>query len=252
MHSKKILNSGVAVCAAVMSIGSSAWAANTIVQIGASGKTYASSTVQCDVSDPTLYPPVLAPAVEAGLFNQTSKISAAVSLNGAYLGTVTAGNPRTVLLNHNFDDQNPINNKVVVAISKKIADSYSFSVPESACNNLGNAEDSTGTLEYAAASYAAGNSYATVVPGCALNPATSQAQPYVKLFDKSGAVLNVSVNGVPLTQINGTTHPIATVYLGKGLNVISAAVATNVLPLPPLPIDYYVRDGGGNGTCTLP
>lgn len=246
---------GVAACTAVMGLGSSAWAANTTVQIGASGKTYASSTVQCAVADPTLYPPVLTPAADAGLFNPPNKISAAVSLNGANWTTVTDGNPSTtVLLNHNFDDPYPIDNKVVIAISKKIADSYSFSVPESACNNLGNIEDSTGTLEYAAASYAAGNSYATVEPGCAWNPNTGLYQRYVKLFDNSGAVLNISVNGVPLTQINGTTRPVATVYLGKGLNVISASVATNVTPippLPPLPIDYYVRDGGLDGTCVL-
>ena len=46
MKRKKILSSGVAAFVAVMALGAPAWAATT-VQVGASGKTYASSVVQC-------------------------------------------------------------------------------------------------------------------------------------------------------------------------------------------------------------
>ncbi len=96
-----------------------------------------------------------------------------------------------------------------------------------------------GTLEYAAS----GKSYATVTPGCALNASTGLAQPYVHLFDNGDYLLNVSVNGVPLTQLSKLQRH-TPVFLSAGLNVISAANAY-------LSIDYYVRDGGG-GTCTLP
>jgi hypothetical protein len=103
----------------------------------------------------------------------------------------------------------------------------------------GNTFSADGTLEYAAS----GKSYATVTPGCALNAATGQPQPYVHLFDYGAYLLNVSVNGVPLTQLSAT-RPHTPVFLSAGLNVISAANGT-------LSIDYYVRDGG-NGMCTLP
>jgi hypothetical protein len=37
-----------------------------------------------------------------------------------------------------------------------------------------------------------------------LNPATGRAQRYVNLFDSGTYLLNVSVNGVPLTQLSAT------------------------------------------------
>jgi hypothetical protein len=103
----------------------------------------------------------------------------------------------------------------------------------------GNFFSADGTLEYAAS----GKSYATVTPGCALNPATRQAQPFVNLFDNGSFLLNVSVNGVPLTQLSAR-RPRTPVFLSAGQNVISAANGK-------LSTDYYVRNGG-TGRCTLP
>ena len=232
MKSKKILSSGVAAIVAVMALGTSAWAA-TIVQIGASGKTYASSVVSCAANPGT---GVLSPVVEAGLFNPTGKVSATVSLNGATVANVTNLSPSTnVWLADN-------KNTVVVALNKKTADSYAFNVQPGMCalpDTSGNTFSADGTLEYAASN----KSYATVTPGCALNGATGQAQPYVNLFYNGGYMLNVSVNGVPLTQLSAT-RPHTPVFLGAGQNVISAANGS-------LSIDYYVRDGG-DGSCVLP
>jgi hypothetical protein len=86
-------------------------------------------------------------------------------------------------------------------------------------------------------------SYATVTPGCALNPRTGQAQKYVHLFDNGTYLLNVSVNNVPLTQLS-TLRKSTPVFLAAGWNVISVANAA-------LSTDYYVRNGG-DGTCPLP
>lgn len=231
MNSKTTLSSGVAAFVAIMALSSSAWAATT-VQVGASGKTFASSVVQCAANPAGLQ----APVVEAGLFNPTAKASATVSLNGASVATVNAVNPATKVW---LADGN---NTVVVALNKKTADSYAFAVQPGMCtppDTSGNTFSADGTLEYAAS----GKSYATVTPGCALNGATGLAQPYVHLFDNGDYMLNVSVNGIPLTQLSKLkTH--TPVFLSAGQNVISAANAS-------LSIDYYVRDGG-NGTCTLP
>jgi len=82
-----------------------------------------------------------------------------------------------------------------------------------------------------------------VTPGCAWNAATGQAQPYVHLVDNGNYLLNISVNGVPLTQLS-QTNPHTPVFLNAGQNVITAANGS-------LSTDYYVRDGG-SGTCTLP
>jgi hypothetical protein len=82
-----------------------------------------------------------------------------------------------------------------------------------------------------------------VIPGCALNGSTGLIQPYVHLFDNGNYLLNVSVNGVALTQLSAT-HLHTPVFLNPGQNVISAANGY-------LSVDYYVRDGG-DGTCTLP
>jgi streptogramin lyase len=215
-----------------MALTASAQAA-TNIQIGASGKTFASSAVRC-TTDPTTNE--LSPVVDAGLFNPTTKASATVSLNGTPLAKVTNINPATnVWL---ADGQNT----VVVALNKKTADSYAFNVQPGMCalpDTSGNTFSPDGTLEYAAS----GKSYATVTPGCALNGATGQAQPYVNLFDNGDYMLNVSVNGVPLTQLSRLKRH-TPVFLSAGLNVISAANGY-------LSVDYYVRDGG-DGTCLLP
>jgi hypothetical protein len=62
-------------------------------------------------------------------------------------------------------------------------------------------------------------------------------------MDNGGYLLNVSVNGEPLTQLSAT-RPHTPVFLSAGQNVISAANGY-------VSVDYYVRDGGG-GACTLP
>jgi streptogramin lyase len=231
MKSKKIISSRVAVLMAVTALGTSAWA--TTVTVGTSGKTYASSAVNCAANPDT---GEQSPVVEVGLFNPTSKASATVSLNGAAVATVTAAGPAA---NVWLADGN---NTVVATLSKKTADSYTFAVQAGICalpDTAGNTLSSDGTLEYAAS----GKSYATVTPGCALNPATGLAQPYVHLVDNGGYLLNVSVNGVPLTQLS-TSRLHTPVFLSAGQNVISAANGS-------LSIDYYIRDGG-EGACTLP
>jgi len=231
MTRERITSSGVATLAAVVVLGTSVGAAT--VQIGASGKTYASSAVRC-----AAYPATgeLSPMVEAGLFNPKKNVSADISLNGSAVATVTADAPaaNVWLLDGN--------NTLVVALSKKTADAYTFVVQPGMCalpDTSGNTFSADGTLEYAAS----GKSYATVVPGCALNPATGAAQPYVHLFDNGSYVLDVSVNGQPLTQLS-ITRPHTPVFLSAGQNVISAANGF-------LSVDYYVR-GGGDGTCALP
>jgi hypothetical protein len=232
MKGKRILLSGVVAFAAVMAVSGAAWAATT-VQVGASGKTYASSVVRC-AAEPTTG--TLSPVVEAGLFNPTTKTRATVSLNGSPVATVTSVDPSTDVW---LADGN---NTVVVALNKKTADSYAFTVQPGMCDlpdTSGNTFSPDGILEYAAS----GKSYATVTPGCAWSPSTGQGQPYVHLVDNGNYLLNISVNGVALTQLSAT-HPNTPVFLSAGQNVISAANGF-------VSIDYYVRDGG-DGTCTLP
>lgn len=220
---------GLTAFAAVMAVTASALAAGPI-QTGASGKTYASSVVACATNPDS---GLLAPVIEAGLVSPKGKTSASVSLNGGYVATVTTATPSTnVWLGSGA-------NTVTVTVTKKVSDSYTFTVPAGACDNSGNTFSADGTLEYGAS----GKSYATVTPGCALNPATGLAQPYVHLVDTGSFVLNVSLNGVPLTQLSAT-RPHVPVFLSAGANVISVAAGS-------LSTDYYVRDGG-SGSCTLP
>lgn len=224
--------SGVAASAILIAGAASGWAATTI-QVGPSGKTYASSAVRCAIHPVTAQ---LTPAVEAGLFNPKPNASAVVTRNGTTVATVTAAEPSVDVW---LQDGS---NTVVVALSRRIADTYRFTVQAGLCalpDTSGNTFSADGTLEYAAS----GKSYATVTPGCALNPLTGIAQPYVHLVDTGNFLLNVSVNGQPLTQLSATWPHVA-VFLGAGPHVISAAngfVST----------DYYVRDGG-SGVCVLP
>lgn len=209
--------------------GTSAWAA-AATQIGPSGKTFASSTVQCAADTVG----VLNPTVQAGLLDPKRGTSADVSLNGSVVAAVTAAAPVATLL------LPAGSNTVKVTLNKKTADTYGpYTVGVGQCSTVGNWFSADGTLEYAAS----GKSYATVTPGCAWNAANGQPQPYVHLFDNGGYLLNVSVNGVPLTQLS-ETRPHTPVFLSAGWNVISAANAG-------LSTDYYVRNGG-DGTCTLP
>ena len=232
MKPRRITLSGITACVAVVVLGTFAWAATT-VQVGPSGKTFASSAVRCAAEPATGQ---LSPVVEAGLFNPKRTTSAEIALNGTPVANVTSDNPAA---NVWLADGN---NTVVVALNKKTADAYTFVVQSGMCalpDTSGNTFSADGTLEYAAS----GKSYATVTPGCALNGATGLAQPYVHLVDNGGYLLNVSVNGEPLTQLSAT-RPHTPVFLSAGQNVISAANGY-------LSVDYYVRDGG-TGTCTLP
>jgi hypothetical protein len=232
MKFRTFLFGSVLAFAAVMVLDTPVWAGVT-VQVGATGKTYASSMVSCAANPAT---GMQAPVVEAGLFNPKRGTTASVSLNGISVATVTTEKPAANVWLADGD------NSVVVALSKKTADSYAFNVQPGTCalpDTSGNTFSADGKLEYAAS----GKSYATVTPGCALNGSTGRAQPYVHLFDNGDYLLNVSVNGIPLTQLSKfKTH--TPIFLGAGQNVISAANAS-------LSIDYYVRDGG-DGTCTLP
>lgn len=208
--------------------------AATGVQVGASGKTYASAGVQCAL-DPIAG---MAPMVQAGLYNPKRNASATVSLNGSPDSTVTFLSPDATLWLANG------HNTVTVALDKRTADSYSFDATSGQTNycipdTSGNTVTPDNTLEYAASQ----KSYATVNPGCALNSRTGRAQHYVHLFDNGTYLLNVSVNNVPLTQLSSLRRS-TPVFLAAGLNVIAAANAA-------ISTDYYVRDGG-DGTCALP
>lgn len=234
MNSKQIVTLGAAAFVVIMSLNAPASAA-TGVQVGASGKTYASSGVQCALN------PVsgMVPLVQAGLYNPKANTSAVVSLNGTDVASVTFYNPDANVWLANGS------NTVVVTLDRRTADSYTYDaslaypnqpnmcIPDTSANTI------SANLEYAA-SY---KSYATVTPGCAFNPLTGQAQPYISLFDNGAYLLNVSVNNVPLTQL-GSTRPHTSVFLSAGLNVISAANGS-------ISTDYYVRNGG-SGTCSLP
>lgn len=96
-----------------------------------------------------------------------------------------------------------------------------------------------GGLEYGTSN----KSYATITPGCAVNPANGLPQPYVNVFANGRYLLNISINNVALTQLNGVTRRSTPVFLPAGQNVISAANGA-------LSTDYYVRSGG-TGACTL-
>ena len=230
MKHRDILLVGVAAFMVAAGSGPSVFAATT-VQVGQSGKTFASSTVQCsiDAADG-----VRKPMVEAGLFKARRNSAAVVSLNGAFYANVSIADPAAnVWLADGA-------NAVVVALNKRVADSFVFTVVSGQCklpDTSGNWFSADGTLEYAAS----GKSYATVTPGCAMGP-TGKPQPYVNLFDNGTFVLNVSVNDVPLTQLSAS-RPHTLVFLAAGLNVISAANGS-------LSTDYYMRDGG-DGRCVL-
>jgi hypothetical protein len=232
MKRNRIGWSGATAFVAVMLAAAHVSAATT-VQVGPSGKTYASTAVRC-AADP--FSGQLAPVIDAGLFNPRKNTSADVVLNGTPVATVTTDAPATNVWLVTGG------NTVVVALSKRVADTYSFTVQAGLCalpDTSGNTFSADGTLEYAAS----GKSYATVTPGCALNPSTGLPQPYVNLIDNGTYLLNVSINGRPLTQLSAT-RPRTPVFLDAGQNVISAANGY-------LSVDYYVRDGG-NGTCALP
>lgn len=221
----------VAVLTALLAAPVTAGAATT-VQIGTTGRTFASTAPLCAVHPVTGQS---TPQVQAGLFNPRRNTEADVSLNGARLGEVDSTTPTTDVWLATGS------NTVAVALSRRQTDRYTFHVAADLCSVVttpGNFFSADGTLEYAAS----GKSYLTVTPGCALNPATGLTQPFVNLFDNGSFLLNVSLNGVPLTQLSAL-RPRAVVFLGAGRQVITAANGS-------VSVDTFVRDGG-TGACTL-
>ncbi|MBQ0928880.1 hypothetical protein [Ideonella alba] len=197
------------------------------IQIGASGKTFASDAWACALHPTRGY----APRVEAGLYQPAPTANAKVLLNGQRVATVDAITPSApVWLANGL-------NSVGVKLSKKANDTFGFDAAltwpnqPNACIPDTRANTVAGDLETAVS----GKSSAVVPLGCAFNPATGRNQAFVNLFDNGTWLLNVSVNGVPLTQLNGTTRRSVPVYLATGLNVITAANGT-------LSVDAYVRD----------
>lgn len=204
------------------------------VQVGDSGRSFASSAVSCAVNSAT---GLSSPTVQAGLFNPRLLSRGTVSLNGAPVGTV---NLKTPALNLWLAEGS---NTVTVSPDRWTTDRFEFTVAPMQCqlpDTSGNTHSPDGTLEYGAN----GLSYATVAPGCAMNPATGMTQPFINLFNNGTWLLNVSVNNTPLTQLNGTNRTHTPVFLAAGTNVISTALSSGTT-------DYYVRDGG-IGSCTLP
>lgn len=231
MHPTRFLITATSTLLVCAGTGASAFAATT-VQIGQSGKTFASSAATCALHPST---GLMSPLVQAGLFNPRRGAEGTVYLNRAVVQRVEAEDPSAdVWLAVG-------SNTVKVTLNKRSTDQYVYSVTAGQCNApppSGNFFSPDGTLEYAAS----GKSYLTVTPGCALNPATGLTQAFVNLFDNGGYLLNVSVNGVPLTQLS-SVRPSTAVFLSAGANVITAANAA-------LSTDSYVRDGG-TGSCAL-
>lgn len=206
--------------------------AGTPIQIGPSGQTFASRAVLCLVDPSTGR---VEAAVDAGLVQPAGRTRAAVSLNGRRVARVDAAHPSTRLWLPAGADE------VSLRLSRSTVDRFAFDVGATQCqmpDTSGNQFSADGQLEIAASS----KSTATVTPGCAFNPATGEVQPFVNLFVSADVLLNVSVNGVPLTQL-GPQRPSTPVFLQAGLNVLSAAHGS-------LSIDHYVRDAG-DGSCTL-
>ncbi|MBI1395781.1 MAG: hypothetical protein GC151_07350 [Betaproteobacteria bacterium] len=180
----------------------------------------------------------MAPMIQAGLYNPRKNAGGTVWLNDAPVANVTFVSPDATVWLANGT------NSVRVALNRRTADRYVFdaTVTYPGQPNVCIPDTRTNTVSGETETSASGRSYATVTPGCAVNPLTGRAQPFINLFDNGSYLLNVSVNNVALTQLNGTTRTHTPVFLGAGLNVISAANASGT--------DNYVRDGAG-GTCTL-
>ena len=208
----------------------------TGIQVGPSGKTYASADLQCAMH------PVrgMAPVVQAGLYNPRKSAKGTVLLNGSAVATVSFVAPDAAVWLGNGVDT------VTVSLSRSVADRYVFDATLDFAGqpNVCIPDTRGNTFSVDLETAASGKSSLTLVPGCAFNPLTGRGQPFVNLFDNGAYLLNVSVNHVPLTQLDGRTRTHTPVFLVAGLNVISAANAA-------LSTDFYVRDGG-SGTCTLP
>ncbi len=226
-----------AACAAValLAVGASA-SALTGIQVGASGKTYASADVVCGMHPAS----GMAPWVQAGLYNPRRGAKATVSLGGVPVASVSFTAPDATVWLANGS------NSVGVALNRRVTDVFSFdATPEFPGQQNMCIPDTRGNMPSGEVEYAQSlKSYATVTPGCALNPLTGTGQNFVNLFANGAYLLNVSVNNVALTQLDGKTRGHTPVFLSAGLNVISAANGTTST-------DYFVRDGG-SGRCALP
>ncbi len=224
---------GSALLLAVVASGVAHAAPVSSLSVGDSGRSYASSRISCAAApDGT----ALVPVAWVGLFSPAASDRALAWLNRNPVARLSYVRPLARL---------PLaygSNSAAVAFSRRVIDRYAFEVPAIACamdESQGNTYSADGTLEYGAAV----KSYATVLPGCAVNPLTGVAQPYLNLFDGGDYLLNVSINGEALTQL-GPTRPHTVVFLVAGRNVISVADASQST-------EYYVRDTG-DGMCDLP
>jgi hypothetical protein len=202
------------------------------VRLGASGKTFADTAAQC-APHPTTGRS--APRVQAGLFNPRRQATGQLWLDGMQVQALDAEAPAGDLWLSSGG------HTVVVSVGRHTTDTYRYQIPAGLCGQPpggGNFFSPDGRLEYAGS----GKSYLTVQPGCAWNPARGVAQRFVHLTDNGNFLLNVSVNGVPLTQLSAS-RPHTVVFLGAGRQLITAANGS-------LSTDSYVRDGG-TGSCTL-
>jgi len=217
---------------AISLLWASAAHAGSPIQLGPSGRTFVSAAVLC-MAEPGSGE--IRPLVQAGLFEPTRRARAVVRADGLPVGPVNAAEPSLPVWLDAGD------HRVEVAINRRLTDRYDISVADGRCvmpDTSANTVSPDGSLEVAAS----GKSTATVTPGCAMNPATGEVQPFVNLFDNGGFLLNVTVNGVPFTQLSAA-HPSTAVFLQAGLNVIAADNAG-------LTTDHYVRDAG-DGSCSL-
>ncbi|KAJ8136075.1 hypothetical protein OY671_010712, partial [Metschnikowia pulcherrima] len=84
----------LSISASAASSAATGWSASTCaattVQIGSSGKTFASSAGQCAINPST---GVNSPKVQAGSFNPTARVEADVVLNGVKVNHVLAAAP---------------------------------------------------------------------------------------------------------------------------------------------------------------
>ena len=111
----RIQDSFIATAAASLALAAAAAtpaSAATTVQIGASGKTFASTAAQCAVNPAT---GVSSPVVQAGLFNPRRGAEATVSLNGGVVQRVETETPSTDVWLATGS------NTVVVALSVSVA-----------------------------------------------------------------------------------------------------------------------------------
>lgn len=118
MKTSQVLSSGAAFCA--VTILCSPVMAVDFIQLGESGKTYASSAVSCAVNPENERLPLIE---EVGLYKPKGKASADVSRNDVFVKTVTTDDPFVeVWLEYGIND-------IVVTVNRHTIDTYTYSVP---------------------------------------------------------------------------------------------------------------------------